>query len=283
MQISRGRLPIRGQTIYQTHVYSELSAAASLSGILVSKLAGAGLITEREREKYAACFEEALRNAIVHGNREDPKTLVHAVLFRGDTEWGLVVEDQGSGFDRSRLPDPHAPEFALSSQGRGVQLMLHVMDRVEFHNGGSTLLIAKDFDILELPAEPTRMPEASSSVRVSERDGITIASPVIAGPEDGEIDRAFSALHRIASRLPAGPIVLDLARVAYLNSNGLGRLAGFVKTCHRRDQTVYCKGLNPDLAQLFAAMRLDTALRLHDDPFSPGSPVGHDAPAADVT
>ena len=78
-------------------------------------------------------LSEALSNAILRGNREDPRKQVHVrSAIDGDT---LVVEiaDEGAGFDmvKAMRRDPTAPENLSREDGRGLFLMHHLMDRVE--------------------------------------------------------------------------------------------------------------------------------------------------------
>ena len=82
-------------------------------------------------------LSEALSNAILRGNREDPTkhVQVHAELNEG----GLVVEvaDEGGGFDVARHSvDPTTAENIVREDGRGIFLMHRLMDLVEsFHDG----------------------------------------------------------------------------------------------------------------------------------------------------
>jgi serine/threonine-protein kinase RsbW len=87
---------------------------------------------------------EALTNAVVHGNRENPKTRVY-VTYRcsADGEVLITVRDQGLGFNYLMLPDPTAPWNRLSPNGRGVYLMRAFMDEVHFKEGGSVVTMRK--------------------------------------------------------------------------------------------------------------------------------------------
>ncbi len=75
---------------------------------------------------------EALSNAILRGNAEDPGKWVR-VRLQIDSE-RLVVEiaDEGAGFDlQQSLRDPTRPENLTREDGRGLFLMSRLMDRVE--------------------------------------------------------------------------------------------------------------------------------------------------------
>jgi len=75
---------------------------------------------------------EALSNAILRGNRDDPAKHVH-VRAEVDTR-RLIVEvgDEGAGFDLDKSEsDPTKPENLDREDGRGLYLMRKLMDRVE--------------------------------------------------------------------------------------------------------------------------------------------------------
>ncbi len=87
---------------------------------------------------------EALTNAVVHGNREDPAKTVD--IFGGCDEHAqflIAVTDQGDGFDPAALPDPTAAENLCESHGRGVFLMKRLVDEVEFNLGGRQVILRK--------------------------------------------------------------------------------------------------------------------------------------------
>ncbi len=46
------------------------------------------------------------------------------------------VKDEGKGFDPNSLPDPTAPENIENIGGRGVFLMTHLSDSIEFEDDG---------------------------------------------------------------------------------------------------------------------------------------------------
>jgi serine/threonine-protein kinase RsbW len=89
-------------------------------------------------------LREALVNAIVHGNQEDPHKRVHVKSRCGaDGEVSITVEDEGLGFDVDAVPDPTSPENRLQSHGRGIYLIRTLMDEVVFEQGGSVVHMHK--------------------------------------------------------------------------------------------------------------------------------------------
>ena len=82
---------------------------------------------------------EAVNNAIKHGNKGDKSKNVSLGL---KMEAGMIkfrVEDEGTGFDYHNLPDPTAPENLEKPGGRGIFLMKHLADEVDFSNQGKVV------------------------------------------------------------------------------------------------------------------------------------------------
>lgn len=92
-------------------------------------------------------LREALANAIVHGNREDPHKRVYVTCrCTPDGEVSITVQDEGPGFDSDAVPDPTTPENRLLKQGRGIFLMKTLMDEVRFEQGGALVSMRKKPD-----------------------------------------------------------------------------------------------------------------------------------------
>jgi serine/threonine-protein kinase RsbW len=90
-------------------------------------------------------LHEALVNAVVHGNQEDPNKLVEIVCRCSiDGEVSITVRDQGQGFDSHAIPDPTAPENQMSTHGRGIYIMRASMDEVHFDEGGAVVRMQKE-------------------------------------------------------------------------------------------------------------------------------------------
>ena len=75
---------------------------------------------------------EALSNAILRGNRDDPAKQVHVRAQVDTRELVLEVGDEGAGFDLDgKSIDPTTPDNLDREDGRGLFLMRKLMDRVE--------------------------------------------------------------------------------------------------------------------------------------------------------
>ena len=97
------------------------------------------------REVLAARIglEEALVNAVKHGNREDPGKRVRVGYRVTAEELVAEVVDEGTGFCPDLLPDPFLPDNLLRPFGRGVFLMRAYMTWVRFNPKGNGVTLCK--------------------------------------------------------------------------------------------------------------------------------------------
>lgn len=84
-------------------------------------------------------LSEAVTNAIVHGNKQDPGKKMHAELQIEEKLIMVTVSDEGEGFDPEEQKDPLKEENLLKSGGRGLFLIQELADSCEFLNRGNTL------------------------------------------------------------------------------------------------------------------------------------------------
>ncbi len=84
-------------------------------------------------------LDEALINAIMHGNRNrENKTVFVDAACDGD-RISVSVRDEGEGFDRSLLPDPTKPPYLTETCGRGVFLIKQFTHEVRFNEKGNEI------------------------------------------------------------------------------------------------------------------------------------------------
>ncbi|MEW4526195.1 MAG: ATP-binding protein [Maioricimonas sp. JB045] len=88
-------------------------------------------------------LEEAIVNAIKHGNGFDPDKSVQISCEVDDERVLVIIEDQGEGFDPEDVPDPTAEENLERPSGRGIMLMRAFMTSVEYSPGGNRVRLMK--------------------------------------------------------------------------------------------------------------------------------------------
>jgi serine/threonine-protein kinase RsbW len=100
---------------------------------------------------------EALENAVVHGNHEDPGKHV-CVRCRCEPHGvSISIKDEGQGFDIDNVSDPTTQENIQSTHGRGIYLMKALMDEVRFEEGGVVVRMRKRSSANEYPQPKTEV------------------------------------------------------------------------------------------------------------------------------
>jgi len=111
------------------------------------------------RQLAELCFDEALTNAMVHGNAMDPSKKVRVWLFCDDAQWGAVIEDEGDGFSPEDVPAEGDDEEddLLRESGRGLLLMDNYLDGLLYNRAGNRLMMTRHREEGEeapVPEEP---------------------------------------------------------------------------------------------------------------------------------
>ncbi len=127
-----------------------------------------GLCDETNGVRVCVALEEALRNAVHHGNleltsrmREDDTDQyrnlyeqrrtntpyrdrrVHVRIDVNENQGSFIIRDEGRGFDPGGLPDPTDPANLERATGRGLLLMRSFMDEVHFNDVGNEVTMVK--------------------------------------------------------------------------------------------------------------------------------------------
>ncbi len=88
-------------------------------------------------------LEEAVVNAIKHGNCLDASKKVRVVCRSTPDKIWIEVSDEGSGFDPEAVPDCTDDEHLDVPNGRGIMLMRNFMNRVEYNDRGNVVTMEK--------------------------------------------------------------------------------------------------------------------------------------------
>ncbi|MCA9270421.1 MAG: ATP-binding protein [Planctomycetales bacterium] len=88
-------------------------------------------------------LEEAVVNAIRHGNGSDVRKFVSVRCTLSSDELSIEVSDEGSGFDPAEVPDCTEDENLEVPSGRGLMLMRSFMSTVEYNARGNRVVMTK--------------------------------------------------------------------------------------------------------------------------------------------
>jgi serine/threonine-protein kinase RsbW len=98
---------------------------------------------EREQDAINLALEEALANAIRHGNRDDAGKSIFVDYAVSPQDVRVTIRDEGDGFDPDNLPDPRQPGHQRRPSGRGILLLRTYMDEVLYNEKGNEVLLIK--------------------------------------------------------------------------------------------------------------------------------------------
>ena len=130
---------------------SEIKYIESVLDYLNERMIKLGIV-DSEESLVLMALDEAIVNAIKHGNRGDAQKAVNIVAELSSREACFTVSDEGPGFARESVPDPTDPSRLLEPNGRGLFLIAHIMDEVCYNQCGNEIRMVKR------PA-PTSSPE----------------------------------------------------------------------------------------------------------------------------
>jgi serine/threonine-protein kinase RsbW len=131
-----------GELVLDVLMSSESGSKNRILGEILDYLADAG--ENRDDPRVRLVLDEALVNAIEHGNKLDPSLTVDVKLYFTPAGWALRLEDQGEGFDPESLIDPPSEEGLERDRGRGVLVMKEICRNITYYDGGRGLLLERE-------------------------------------------------------------------------------------------------------------------------------------------
>lgn len=83
---------------------------------------------------------EAISNAIIHGNKFDLQKKVRLIIHLKQKDWiSFTVKDEGEGFDYENIPNPTHQDQEFKPYGRGIFFMKKLADAAFFSDKGTTV------------------------------------------------------------------------------------------------------------------------------------------------
>jgi serine/threonine-protein kinase RsbW len=108
---------------------------------VMSRCSRCEIAARRLNLNFRVGLTEALSNAMLYGNREDPKKRVLVEVVLEESTITARVTDEGAGFDPASIPDPRTPANLLNDGGRGVFLMRELLDEVHYNEQGNSVTL----------------------------------------------------------------------------------------------------------------------------------------------
>ncbi|OHB61436.1 MAG: hypothetical protein A2167_04325 [Planctomycetes bacterium RBG_13_46_10] len=148
----------RAPTKHSMAIASTPFAIAEVCGWILPKLK-AHNFDEEDIFAVHLALEEALINAIKHGNKWDPDKEVKVDYSVSADKVEISMTDEGRGFNPETVPDPRLGENLYKNEGRGILLMQSYMDLVEYNKSGNRVHMVRYKEKPPLP-EPRKRAQA---------------------------------------------------------------------------------------------------------------------------
>ena len=132
----------RWNVVVEQSIPSDVLAGRQVMERLLDELEAVDWIQEELFGVHLA-VEEALVNAIRHGNKEDASKQVRVHCRVTADRLLIEIEDEGNGFVPEKVPDCTEEENLEVPSGRGIMLMRNFMTRVEYNEQGNRVLLEK--------------------------------------------------------------------------------------------------------------------------------------------
>jgi serine/threonine-protein kinase RsbW len=143
--------PKRAEITLETQIES-----VDLAEDIALRVAAAAGFSEDECHRIGMSVREAVINAHNYGNHGEKEKKIRLIIELDAEKLTLRVQDQGSGFDPTSVPDPCQEENLLRTSGRGLFLMKAFMDEMEIQRtpqGGTDLVMSKRLPRTGQPAK----------------------------------------------------------------------------------------------------------------------------------
>lgn len=127
---------------FEERIPSDPAQGALLQERILSLLE-ARQYTDRDCFGVKLALEEAIVNAIKHGNGMDPDKCVLVNCHITDELVRITIEDEGPGFDPGDVPDPTEDDNLDKPSGRGLMLMRAFMTSIEYNDKGNRVALEK--------------------------------------------------------------------------------------------------------------------------------------------
>lgn len=124
----------------------ELKLASSLENLhqveqFVEEISDEYHLNDNYFSNIMIAVTEAVRNAIIHGNRKDTSKYVHVLVESKAKGLVFTIVDQGEGFGFKRYSDLEKLLIDEEIEGRGIMIIHSVSDEVKFSNKGRVVEI----------------------------------------------------------------------------------------------------------------------------------------------
>jgi serine/threonine-protein kinase RsbW len=146
LRILPGPPPALERCMFTRSWPSRIDRKQEIMDVLADQLISRGWVAEADRHWIFLCLDEALVNAMLHGNEGDPALAIEVALLADAVRWALVVSDQGGGFSAASVPDHEQPQSLMLEHGRGILIMQEWLDELVYYRNGACAWLSRRRD-----------------------------------------------------------------------------------------------------------------------------------------
>lgn len=132
-----------GEVVFRRSWPSRLDLKPEVMDVLAGQLTDRGWVLPDERSWLVLCLDEAVTNAMLHGNEGDPRLEIETAVACDGRKWQIAISDQGDGFTMASIPDPDDPDSLLLEHGRGIRLMRAWLGSLTYWRRGATVVLSR--------------------------------------------------------------------------------------------------------------------------------------------
>jgi serine/threonine-protein kinase RsbW len=248
-----------GKVILDIAIPTDLSLKMALVYRMANELMSSGCLPSQGSSTAELAFDEALTNAMVHGNGLDSAKTVRVKLFADDERWGAIIEDEGKGFTREQVPQLLGVESLLREAGRGIMIMDSYVDELKYNAAGNKLMLVRRREgapAAGAPAAPRigLTVSTGSAVSLTAEGDVAVVEVLHDNLSTDNAEEVRAELNRAAQGFRA--ILLDVHRVGYVSSAGIGLLVATYRSVAARKGFLVLAGVNEAVRDVFEKTKI---------------------------
>jgi serine/threonine-protein kinase RsbW len=204
--------------------------------------------------KIKLAIQEAVINAVEHGNKMQSDLSVQVDIVADPQRLTIEVTDQGSGFDYTVIPNPTEPENIEKLRGRGIFLIRHAMNKIEFTNKGRTIRMIKYLE-KERRAKMQAQVEKVNDVAVLALEG------------EINVTNSMKLRETFIKTVNEGmnKFLADFEKVTFIDSSGLAVLIEMVKRLKENNGRLILCNVNVKIKGLFEITKVHKLIDIYEN------------------
>lgn len=156
------------------HTQKKISIVSHLDNLVqieqfVEEICDAYNINNNYFSNILIALNEAVKNAIVHGNKLDSTKTVNIKFETEPSGLKFVITDAGEGFDYRSTQDPTDPEIEFTGSGTGLFLIETLSDEVHFNEAGNSIELTFTTASINYELSVKRVDALAKYFRVSQK------------------------------------------------------------------------------------------------------------------